>query len=246
MESSSSPGQHKSPSDMTIDLPSVRDPDVFRQQLLAWYELNKRDLPWRGDHDPYHVLVSEVMLQQTGVERVRPKYLDFLQRFPTLRALADASLGDVVRAWQGLGYNRRAVNLKRLADVVCRDHDGRMPASIPELERLPGIGRYTSRAIACFAFGAQVAVVDTNIRRILATFAGRTLSERETENLARDLLPEGRAADWNQAMMDYGALVYRATPQRTGKNQEPFTSSNRFWRGRIVDSLRSHHSMSLQ
>src|SRR5947209_4028069 len=121
---------------------------AFQQHILTWYDTFKRDLPWRGDADPYHILVSEVMLQQTQVDRVIPKYLAFLERFPTLHSLADASTGDVIREWRGLGYNRRALNLKRAAEAAVRDHGGRLPASVEDLEKLPGIGKYTASAVA--------------------------------------------------------------------------------------------------
>lgn len=231
---------------MTPEPVPVEQLDVagFQRRILHWYELYRRDLPWRGDPDPYHVCVSEVMLQQTGVQRVIPKYHEFLERFPTLSSLAGASTADVLRTWQGLGYNRRALNLKRAAEVVVREHRGELPRSVEELERLPGFGRYTARAVACFAFDAPVPVVDTNVRRVLATFAGRALSVRETEQLAELLLPADRASDWNQALMDYGALVQKAKPVRSSKS-EPFGRSNRFWRGRIVDALREHQVVSL-
>lgn len=217
----------------------------FQRQILSWYDTFQRELPWRGDSNPYHVLVSEIMLQQTQVDRVIPKYHAFLERFPTLQDLAAASAADVIREWQGLGYNRRALNLKRLAEIVVRDHGGELPREVAELERLPGIGRYTAHAVACFAFGAQVPVVDTNIRRILSSFAGRDLFDRETWELAERMLPPGRASDWNQALMDYGALVHRAVPRRTGKKAEPFATTNRFWRGRIIDALRERGRVSV-
>ena len=211
---------------------------AFQQHILSWYDTFKRDLPWRGDPDPYHILVSEIMLQQTGIARVMPKYLAFLERFPTLNALAGASTADVLRQWHGLGYNRRALNLKRAAEAAVERFGGQLPHTVEELESLPGIGKYTARAVASFAFNLQVPVVDTNVRRVLSAFAGRELSERETWDLAHRMLPAGRAADWNQALMDHGALAIRATPRRSGKPSEPFASSNRFWRGRIVDALR--------
>lgn len=221
------------------------DVERFQRHILDWYAAFKRDLPWRGDPDPYHILVSEIMLQQTQVDRVIPRYLAFLDRFPTLQSLGGAATADVLRQWQGLGYNRRALNLKRAAEVACRDYDCRLPDTVAGLETLPGIGRYTARAVACFAFGVQVPVVDTNVRRVLSLFAGRELTERETWDLAERLLPAGRAAEWNQALMDYGALVYKAKPRRTGKPAQPFESTNRFWRGRIIDALRNHNYLTM-
>jgi A/G-specific adenine glycosylase len=218
---------------------------AFQRRILDWYDVFRRDLPWRGDPNPYHILISEVMLQQTGVPRVIPTYNRFLATFPTLESLANASTADVLRAWQGLGYNRRAVNLKRLASVVVEEHQGQLPSAVEALQRLPGIGSYTARAIACFAFGTQVAVIDTNIRRVLSSFAGRQLSEKEIEELAVRLLPQGRASDWNQALMDYGSLVQRAQPSRRSKSQEVFATSNRYWRGRIIDALREHDTLGM-
>jgi len=218
---------------------------AFRTSILDWYGVYRRDLPWRGDPDPYHVLLSEVMLQQTQVHRVIPAYHRFLARFPTLGDLASAPTADVLRAWAGMGYNRRALYLKRAAQAVREGYGGSLPRSVEELERLPGIGRYTSRAVACFAFGVQVAVVDTNVRRLLSGFAGRQLTEKETETLADLLLPSGRAADWNQALMDYGSLVERARPQRSTVPRQRFAESDRFWRGRIVDVLRLHDALSM-
>lgn len=217
----------------------------FQKQILDWYDTFKRELPWRDNPNPYHVLVSEIMLQQTQVDRVIPKYHAFLERFPSLNDLAAASTADVLRAWQGLGYNRRAVNLKRLAETAVREYGGELPSAVEDLEKLPGVGKYTARAVASFAFGAQVPVVDTNVRRVLSTFAGRDLTERETWDLAARLLPEGRAADWNGALMDYGALVQKAVPRRSGKKTEPFGTTNRFWRGRIVDALRLHGALNM-
>jgi A/G-specific adenine glycosylase len=184
-------------------------------------------------------------IQQTQVPRVIPKYQEFLDRFPTLEALAAASVADVLRAWQGLGYNRRALNLKRAADAAVERFDGCLPATVQELESLPGIGRYTARAVASFAFGVQVPVVDTNVRRVLSGWLGRELTERETWQVAERVLPAGRAAEWNSAMMDYGALVKKAVPRRTTARSEPFAATIRFWRGRIVDALRERGQISM-
>lgn len=236
----------------------------FQKRVLDWYHVNRRDLPWRGDRDPYRILVSEVMLQQTQVDRVKPKYSTFLLHFPTLDSLACASTADVLRAWQGLGYNRRALNLKGTAEIVARQHEGKLPETVQGLERLPGIGRYTARAIASFAFSQHVAVVDTNVRQVLSSWTGQELSLREAENLADRLLPAGSSADWNQALMDFGARSLRrsnvhAAPTDTlkgyptlsrkkpsrGESSQPFHSTNRFWRGRIVDALRSVDSLCM-
>src|SRR6266513_4219730 len=145
-------------------------PDFLSQvhtQLLSWYKQEQRDLPWRATNDPYAILVSEIMLQQTQVDRVLPKYEQFLTTFPTLADLAQASTADVISVWVPLGYNRRAVNLQSIARQVLAEYDGRIPDTIDGLLQLKGVGRYTAGAIACFAYRKQVAIVDTNIRRVL-------------------------------------------------------------------------------
>jgi A/G-specific adenine glycosylase len=223
---------------------SAREIAAFQRSVLGWYQIFKRDLPWTGDTDPYRILVSEVMLQQTQASRVIPKYHEFLARFPTLESLAAASTADVLRAWKGLGYNRRALNLKRAATAAREAHGG-LPRTVHDLEMLPGVGKYTSRAVASFAFGVQVAVVDTNVRRVLSDFAGRRLAEKETWELAQQVLPKGRAAEWNQALMDYGALVRKAPRARAAGKQAPFATTNRFWRGRILDVLRTKDRLTL-
>lgn len=187
-------------------------PQALHEALLGWYATQKRDLPWRHTRVAYAVLVSEFMLQQTGVERVIPKYRAFLVAFPTLEALAAAPTADVIRLWSGLGYNRRAVWLQRAAQAALA-HWGRLPDSVVDLLSLPGVGPYTARAVACFAYGAQEPVVDTNVRRVLTRLLRGPemivppLGERELLRLAAGLLPPGRAYDWNQALMDLGASV---------------------------------------
>ena len=163
--------------------------------LLAWFAEHARDLPWRRTRDPYAILVSEVMLQQTQVARVLERYPAWLERWPTPASLASAPAADVLRAWSGLGYNRRALNLQNAARRVVEL--GEFPREIAELERLPGVGPYTARAIACFAFGAQVTALDTNVRRVLE----RSLGTSDVQP------PAGRAWDWNQALFDLGAHV---------------------------------------
>lgn len=178
--------------------------------LLPWYAQYGRDLPWRRTRDAYAILVSEIMLQQTGVERVIPSYRAFLERFPTLDDLAAAPTADVIRLWAGLGYNRRAVWLQQAARRAI-ERWGSLPGSIEDLLELPGIGPYTARAVACFAFGAQAPVVDTNIRRVLTrVLIGDPTTapgERDLLALGESVLPPGRAYEWNQALMDLGASV---------------------------------------
>ncbi len=177
--------------------------------LAAWYAVHGRDLPWRHTRDPYAILVAEVMLQQTQVERVVPKYREFLEAFPTLDSLAAASPGDVIRAWASLGYNARAVRLHRLARLVVREHGGRLPRTEEGLRRLPGVGPYTAAAVACFAFGVATAVLDTNIYRVVSrvAFGVQPPSRSEIEAAARKLLPAGDPAQWHQALMDVGAVI---------------------------------------
>jgi A/G-specific adenine glycosylase len=249
--------------------------------VLRWYAAEHRDLPWRSTHDPYAILVSEMMLQQTQVQRVLPKYEQFLTAFPTLADLASASTADVISVWVPLGYNMRAVRLQSIARQVMNEYDGSIPDTIEELLTLKGIGRYTAGAIACFAYKKQAAMVDTNIHRVLhRIFLGLDLSEPWLTNdqrltFAEQVLPDGKAYDWNQALMDLGATTCTsANPQcsrcpvqdvcktyaemsqyslfpsgtvmrqlrkvaekRVAYQKQPFTSTNRYFRGRIVDHL---------
>lgn len=184
-----------------------------RRRLLRWYARSGRALPWRRTRDPYAILVSEVMLQQTQVSRVIPAYTSFLERFPTLPALARASLGDVLRAWVGLGYNRRAQDLHRAARVA----PGGLPRDAAGLDALPGVGPYTAGAVACFAHGDRVAFADTNIRRVLGRIVlGRVASEREAVAIDGELMPRD-AATWHHALMDLGATVCVARAPRCGE-----------------------------
>jgi A/G-specific adenine glycosylase len=184
------------------------DTGRLRSVVLDWFERAGRDLPWRRSRDPWAILVSEVMLAQTQVARVIPKWESFLARWPDPEACARAPVGDVIAAWAGLGYNRRAVFLHRAAGIIADRHSGRVPADLPELLALPGVGAYTARAVLAFAFERPVGVVDTNAARVLArAVAGRRLADQEAQQLADRMVPAGRAWPWNQAMLDLGAGV---------------------------------------
>jgi len=181
--------------------------------VLSWGVPKLRDLPWRAERDPWRILVAEVMLQQTQVDRVIPKWLAFLEAFPTPAACADASLGDVLRLWQGLGYPRRARNLQSAAVVTVDQYGGQLPDDLDALLALPGIGPYTARAVLAFAFERDAAVVDTNIARILARTAGERLMPKQAQAIADDAVPLDQGWMWNQVMMDLGATLCRPSPR---------------------------------
>ena len=200
------------------------DAHRFRRLLLAWFRRHGRDLPWRHTRDPYRVLVSEVMLQQTQVARVEGYYGRFLSEFPTVRHLARATPARVREQWDGLGYYRRAANLHRLAREVVAAHDGEIPADPEALRRLPGIGRYTAGAVASFAFERRVPAVDTNVARVIRrAFHPRVRDgargEHRLWNTAAALLPRPAAAVWafNQAIMELGALICTARVAKCGE-----------------------------
>jgi A/G-specific adenine glycosylase len=212
----------------------------FQHDIFCWWAKNKRDLPWRRTHDPYAILVSEVMLQQTQVSRVLPKYKEFLFLFPDIFVLANASVSQILRAWKGMGYNRRALYLKQLAEKIVQQYHGIFPKQEKELINLPGLGKYTARAILVFAFKQDVVLVDTNIRQILVHhfFSGIAQKESVLEEVANQLLPTGRSWEWHQALMDYGALQLPKSRNRNVLRNERFEDSNRFFRGRVIDYLR--------
>lgn len=256
-----------------IDVDGDRERRIafVRDGLLGWFRANRRDLPWRRTRDPYRILVSEIMLQQTQVDRVLPFYARFLDRFPTVEALAAAPAGDVITAWAGLGYNRRAVNLQRTAQAVVAERGGVFPQTVDELRTLPGIGPYTAGAIACFAFEQDAAFIDTNMRRVIhrlffgVDVPGPVAPEMTIVEMARLLVPPGNGWEWNQGLIEFGALQCTSRkpacvvcPLQTGcaafpaiqsaiatrpagsrlKREAPFAESNRFYRGRVVAALR--------
>jgi A/G-specific adenine glycosylase len=237
----------------------------LQQRVLSWFDEHRRSFPWRETRDPYRTFIAEVMLQQTQTGRVGPAYGQFLDRFPTLTSLAHAPAMEVIRAWRGLGYNRRAVELQKAAQAVEHDFGGVFPHEAKVLRRLPGLGEYSAAAIACFAFGAEIPVVDTNVRRTLSRVEfGRDPDEVAASDVhaaASSWLPAGEAYRWNQALMDIGAMVCRPEhplcpkcplkadcryyakglwkkPRAPVRSGEPFKGSRREKRGGIVDHLR--------
>jgi A/G-specific adenine glycosylase len=243
----------------------------FQDKIFTWYKDHQRDLPWHKTRDPYSILVSEVMSQQTQLGRVIPKYEAWMKRFPTINQLADASTREVLQYWSGLGYNSRALNLQKTARIIVREFGGEFPQEIKELVELPGIGKYTAAAVACFAFDAQIPVVDTNIRKVILTQfichceeSRKTtkqphekdchvislqenqlaMTEKEIEEIAWQILPVGRAYEWNQALMDYSSLVLKQIKIPVPK-QSHFLSSDRYFRGQTIKLLIGKKSMTI-
>jgi len=221
--------------------------DKFQKEVLEWWSENARQLPWRNNPSPYHVLVSEVMLQQTQVNRVVPKYLQFLEEFPDLESLANADTRHLLQVWSGLGYNRRALWLRDAAQKILRR--GEFPKEEEQLRELKGIGPYTSRSILIFAFNRDLATVDTNIRRVLIAsgFATEEMSKSGVQKIAVKLLPKGKSRDWHNALMDYGSLVLTSnstgiTPQ---SSQSRFSGSSREIRGIVIQLMIEHDEMTL-
>jgi A/G-specific adenine glycosylase len=242
---------------------AMTDPTLLedaRARVLDWFGRAGRGLPWRATRDPYRVLVAEVLAQQTQAARAAAAWPRFLERFPDVAALAAATPAEVLRAWQGLGYNRRALALRATAQAVVER--GGWPDTVEGLAALPGIGPYTARAVACFALGLQVAPVDTNVARVLArALTGGDpgqLGPAARQRLADAAVPPGRAWEWSSALMDVGALHCRPRPRCDGcplearcrwralgpaapaarvRRQEPFRMSERRWRGAVVRAL---------
>ena len=227
--------------------PAIRE---FRKTVWSFYKTNGRhELPWRKTHDPYKILVSEVMLQQTQVERVIPFYQNFLAKFPNVRALAQAPLGEVLISWQGLGYNRRAKMLHLAAKEVVEKYKGKFPKSVEELESMPGIGPYTARAVAAFAYNQDVVFIETNLRTVITHhfFKDRELvSDKEILEVIAQVFPKSTAAlgarEWYAALMDYGSHLKRNGVRINAKSstytkQSKFSGSDREARGAILKAL---------
>ena len=237
------------------------------QTLLHWYKLNARPFPWRSGHvDPYMVLVSETMLQQTQASRVAERIGTFLTVFPTIQDLAAASNGTMIRQWQGMGYNSRALRLRDAALAITERYNGVIPSDVNALRTLPGVGPYTSAAIACFAYNKHVVVLDVNVRRVYSRLASRMatttdiLSDDILHDFAQRVIPARRSAMWHHAVMDLGATICTARKpkcdvcpmadmcpsayvmsqgQRLSKREPMFREEpQRIWRGRIIEALR--------
>jgi A/G-specific adenine glycosylase len=241
----------------------------LHQPVLTWYIENKRDLPWR-DSDPWGVLVSEIMLQQTPVARVLPIYIQWMKRWPTAASLAQATPAEVITAWGRLGYPRRALRLHECAKVIATQHKGVVPSSEVELRKLPGVGEYTSAALIAFAFGGRSLVLDINIRRLFSRvidgFETPTAAPTKSERIEREkLIPEKSAATWAAATMELGALICTAKKPKCGvcpladqckwrnldfplsdqpKRTQTWHGTDRQCRGVIVQALRENSALS--
>jgi A/G-specific DNA glycosylase len=250
-------------------LPGDGAREDVRTALIEWYEADHREYPWRETDDPYAILVSEIMSQQTQLDRVVDAWDDFLDRWPTVEELAAAPRGDVVAFWSGhsLGYNNRAKYLHEAATQIVDDYDGEFPETPEELQELMGVGPYTANAVASFAFNNGDAVVDTNVKRVLYRAFGVPDSDGEFERAARRLLPDGESRVWNNAIMELGGVACEKTPRcdeqgcpwrewchayETGDftapdvpDQPDFDGSRRQMRGRIVRALGSHDELIL-
>lgn len=240
---------------------------ALRDRLVPWYHVNKRDLPWRHTSDPYKLVAAELMLQQTGVDRIAPRWIRFVEKFPSWQSVAAATPGDVIREWQGLGYNRRAVSLHRMATTVVDQYGGALPADRGELLKLPGVGPYTANAILSFVHGQDVAAIDVNLRRVIGrlAFGDAEAPMKDVEAVAAAAVAPGQSSDWNQALMDFAALqctlrrpscllcplrdvcvaacggepvVHNRPVRGVAERRGSYLGSTRYQRGKVVDVLR--------
>jgi A/G-specific adenine glycosylase len=253
----------------TEDAPLPDDADAVRAALVEWYEADHRDYPWRRTTDPYEILVSEVMSQQTQLDRVVAAWDAFLDRWPTVDALADADRSDVVGFWsdQRLGYNNRARYLHEAAGQVAEAYDGDFPETPDELQELMGVGPYTANAVASFAFDNGDAVVDTNVKRVLYRAFGVEDDDATFETAAQELMPAGESRVWNNAIMELGGVACQQRPRcdeagcpwrewcrayETGDftapdvpTQPSFEGSRRQFRGRVIAALKEYDELEL-
>lgn len=223
---------------------------VFKTAVWRYYRVHKREMPWRNIRDSYRILVSEVMLQQTQVSRVLQKYPAFIKKFPNFQTLASASSRAVLGAWQGLGYNRRALLLKQCAEIVMREYGGVLPREPAELAKLPGVGKATAGSIAAFAFNVATPFIETNIRRVfIRFFFGNAKKVRDAEilKLVEKTVDRKNSREWYYALMDYGTMLAKTIPNPNKKSasyarQSRFSGSDRELRGKILKILLSRGS----
>lgn len=253
----------------TLAVNAIAKRKKVQREILIWYDRNQRNLPWRGTTDPYAITVSEVMLQQTQVDRVKPKYVLWLKTFPTVSSLAKAPLRKILTLWSGLGYNSRAVRLRLLAREIKGKHHGQWPTDVVTLKTLPGFGSYTAGAVAAFAFGRRVGIIDTNVRRVMhRIFLGlKNISPIELQKVVEAIVPAGRhGGTWHHAVMDFGAMICTSRRPRClecpvrqwcraypailepvspspAQGKIRFIDTDRFWRGRIIAMLTSQASI---
>ncbi len=220
----------------------------FREIIYEYFRKHKRDFPWRRTHDPYRILVSEIMLQQTQTSRVAEKYMEFIRAFPSVEALAAATLRDVLAAWRGMGYNRRARYLHEIAGSIVKSCGGAIPEDPEELGLLPGIGKATAASISAFAFNRPVAFIETNIRTVFIHFffsRRKNVSDRDILPLAEEALDRNDPRLWYSALMDYGAMLKKRNPNPSRKSahhqkQGPFQGSRRQARGLVLRTILDH------
>jgi A/G-specific adenine glycosylase len=227
----------------------------FQQQMWDYYHKHNRRFPWRRTHDPYKIFVSEIMLQQTQTGRVVPKYLAFIKKYPTFESLAKGSVGDVLKLWQGLGYNKRALSLKKSAEIIVAKYGGILPKDTNQLIGLPGIGKYTAGALMAFVHNLATAFIETNIRRtyLHVFFHDQTdIDDKQILDLILQTLDQENPREWYFALMDYGAMLGLQTENANTKSkhyikQSKFEGSTRQLRGKILKLVTtSTHPLSTQ
>jgi A/G-specific adenine glycosylase len=219
--------------------------ESFRKEIYDYFKESGRHLPWRGTRDPYRILISEIMLQQTQVDRVVEKYKSFVKAYPDFRSLNNASVAQVYSLWHGLGYNRRALALKKIAQTIVEKYDGRLPDTVEELSSLPGIGRATASSICAFAFNQPVVFIETNIRTVFIHHffrRRRSVDDSEIAPLAEKIMDRDAPGKWYSALMDYGTMLKQKYPNPSRKSaqykkQSPFQGSKRQFRGIVLKIL---------
>ena len=226
----------------------------FKNTIWIFYTKHKRDFPWRQTTDPYHILVSEFMLQQTQVSRVQKKYTEFIHRFPTIHLLAASNMKDVHTVWQGMGYNRRALYLRETARNIVKIYKGVVPADIALLDALPGIGKATAGSICAYAYNLPVSFIETNIRRVYIHFffsKQKKVTDTEIFPLVKKTVDTGKPREWYWALMDYGTYLSQIVPNPNRKSaeyvkQSQFHGSTRQLRGEVMRLLIAHQSLNLE